>query len=174
MKIEEADKYFWVERREDFVKLCFDFLPESDGYMTDIKKTEALIKRKIDLKGYRCFAGVGKNDLIEPEAKEDIFSGSGSVYFLLPLETCTGIMELRKILLKYECNFRKAYKTFCYDKFVSIRKELCGSVIIGRTVLLNNEEFVLAPANVFNMCVYGLDIYMKGADKIEWEQTQFL
>lgn len=169
MKIETASKYFWVEKRNDFVKLCFDFLPESDEYMTDIKEAEALIKRKIELKRYRWFAGIKDNDIVESEPKSDIFSNNSSVYFLLPLESGVGISDLQKILLKHDCNFRKAYRTFGYDKFVSVQKEIENSVIINHTVLLKNEEFVSAPADSFNTYVYSLDIYMEGADKIEWK-----
>ena len=57
MEIEKTDKYFWVEKKNDFVKLCFDFLPETDEYIADIEETEALIKRKIELKRYCWFAG---------------------------------------------------------------------------------------------------------------------
>ncbi len=169
MKIETASKYFWVEKRNNFVKLCFDFLPESDEYMTDIKETEALIKRKIELKRYRWFAGIKDNDIVELEQKSDIFSNNSSVYFLLPLESGVGISDLQKILLKYDCNFRKSYETFGYDKFVSVQKEIGNSIIINHTVLLKNEEFVSAPVASFNIYVYSLDIYMEGADKIEWE-----
>ena len=41
MEIKLAEKYFWTERRKDFVKLCFVFLPESDEYLSDVKRAEA-------------------------------------------------------------------------------------------------------------------------------------
>lgn len=168
MEIEKTNKYFWVEKKNDFVKLCFDFLPENDEYIADIEETEALIKRKIELKRYRWFAGKKNNEIIELDQKDDIFSNRSSAYFLVPLESGIGISDLQKILLKYDCNFRKSYETFYYDRFASIQKEICNSIIISHTVLLSNKRFVSMPVDHHNICVYSLDIYMEGIDKIEW------
>lgn len=168
MEIKLAEKYFWTERRKDFVKLCFVFLPESDEYLSDVKRAEALIGQKIDLHKYRCFYSGKGNEIAEAGREEDIFSIVAGTYFLLPLKNRMQTDDFRKILSEYHCDFRHAYRAFCYDAFLKIREGTEDCVIINHTLSLNADGFSEKPFSNSDVCVYSLDIYKKDADKIEW------
>ena len=132
MEIKSAEKYFRTERRKDFVKLCFVFLPESDEYLFDVKRAEALIGQKIDLHKYRCFYSGKGNEIAEAGREEDIFSIAAGTYFLLPLKNRMQTDDFRKILSEYHCDFRHAYRAFCYDAFLKIREGTEGCVTASR------------------------------------------
>ena len=112
MEIKSAEKYFRTERRKDFVKLCFVFLPESDEYLSDVKRAEALIGQKIDLHKYRCFYSGKGNEIAEAGREEDVFSIAAGTYFLLPLKNRMQTDDFRKNTLGISLRFPSCVQSF--------------------------------------------------------------
>ena len=169
--IETDNNIYWVEKRKNFVKLCFAFSPEFDTYLKDLDVMCAEIVKRIILNNYEIFcAHEEKKKLMIESDKKSLMNGFLEI--LVPKTQGVAVNEIERLLKEKNISINMIYGGFYSQPLTEIQKSLPGSIIItphsNKDVFSQSKEFVSCPADAQHLAIYCVDIYGNGVESIEW------
>ena len=165
--IKTDDNLYWVERRENFVKLCFAFTPEWDEDLTQLDYIYAKISEKIALSDYDVFCVcIESNKRIIKPSKS--FVNEGYAQVLVPKNLKVTISQIEQLLVEKRCDFSGLRKNFYSLQIAYVQESLTNSIVIAGSTFAGSKEFVSCPENPLFLAPYCVDIYGKGVENIDW------
>ena len=160
---------YWVEKRKDFVKLCFAFTPEFDEDLKQLDFLYAKISSKIILDYYKIYC-VNRENKDWSIIFKNIFEIDGFIQILIPKTQETKIDKMKQLLDENRCKVNQIHNSFYSSSLSNMQKAWKGSIIISNSNLNRCREFSACPINIdpYNLAVYSVDIYGEGVEDINW------
>ena len=163
---------FWVEKRKDFVKLCFGFSPEIHEELKPLGSIYEKIEERIQKNHYKSFSvWEDKNNKMIVVANET-FQINGVVTVLIPTTQKVDGNIVQKLFYEKGCNLDKIYRSFYSSELHEIQKYFTGSFILSHNLAIHCTEFSSCPIkNIsrYNISAYSVDIYGDDVQKMIWD-----
>ena len=170
MIIDSTDDIFWVEKRKNFVKICFAFTPETDEDLEQVEFIYSKIIPKIKLSNYKIFS-VSEENGKRTVSKKNALQFDEFMQILIPESQEITESGIEQLLAENKCNFNSIHKSFYSSQIVDMEKNLLKSIVITQTFITKSIEFSSCPIKIdpYNLAVYSVDVYGEGVENIDWK-----
>lgn len=164
-----SDNVFWIEKRDNFVKLCFLFTPEKDEDLNDVDLIYKKINDNIAIDDYNIFSVSEENGKWMATLKTNLVV-DGFIQVLVPTKQKINSNTITRLLAEKDCKLSKIYSSFYSLELIGVQNDLEDSLIITHSNLKQCREFSSCPLEIdtYNLAVYSVDIYGKNVENIDW------